>query len=303
MSASHHHGHSSEHACDSEQKLLLAFTLTAVTLLIEVLGGWWSGSLALLADAGHMLVDVLALGLAWAGAHYARRPADIRRSFGYARLEVLAGYSNALIQIVLVAWIVFEAMLRFAAPHSVLSDVMLLTALFGLTINVVVLRVLRVHDHNDLNISGAHLHVWGDLLGSVGVVLAALLLRYAGWDWTDPLVAVIVALLILRSAWQLLHRSGHILLEGAPEDVAADDVIAALVQAAPQIQDVHHLHLWQLAGGKHIATLHVRLSDVSESVLALAVIKRVLRERFGITHATIQIEVSECVDAQCVVFK
>ncbi len=299
MSASHHHSHASSHAAESEPKLLLAFALTALTLLIEAIGGWWSGSLALLADAGHMLVDVLALGLAWAGAHYARRPADRRRSFGYARLEVLAGYSNALIQLLLVVWIVGEALLRFAAPQPVLSTVMLLVALFGFSINAVVLRVLHVHDHDDLNIVGAHLHVWGDLLGSLGAVVAALLLRYMGWSWTDPLVALAVALLILRSAWLLLRRSGHILLEGVPDGVEEEEVVAAVIAAAPQIHDVHHLHLWQLAGGKHIATLHVRLTDLSDSVMVLTAIKQVLRERFGIAHATIQVEVSECVDTHC----
>lgn len=300
----------------NESRLLLAFALTLITLLVQAGGGWWSGSLALIADAGHMLVDALALLLAWAGAHFSRRPPDARRSFGYARLEVLAAYSNALIQFLLVAWIVTEAGMRLFNPEPILSGVMFWIALAGLVINALVLRVLHVsphaHGHNhghahgdeDLNMRSANLHVLGDLLGSLGAVVAALLIRYFGWLQADPILSVLVSLLILRGAWRLLQRSGHILLEGTPDGIDHTQVTATLLKDVAGVQDVHHLHLWQLVGGAYMATLHVRLatSDDAEKIdsdQVLRDVKQLLHERYQIHHATVQIEMRACPDIQC----
>ena len=300
MSA-HAHSHDHHHPATAERRLLLAFALTVLTLLAEALGGWWSGSLALLADAGHMLVDAVALLLAWAGAHFARRPADALRSFGYARLEVLVGYSNALMQFLIVAWIVAEAAARLLAPTPIRAEAMLAIAAAGFVVNVLVLRVLggHQHAHDDLNIAGARLHVLGDLLGSLGAVLAALLIWRFGWLRADPVTSIIVALLILGSAWNLLRRSAHILLEGTPEDLESEVLINTIRDEAG-IADVHHVHVWQLAGGQHLATLHVRLDASADPDFALANVQRVLRERFRITHATVQIERGEdCAGADC----
>lgn len=323
---SHDHPHASHAANDpavknptpntrNESRLLLAFALTLITLLVEAGGGWWSGSLALIADAGHMLVDALALLLAWAGAHFSRRPPDARRSFGYARLEVLAAYSNALIQFLLVAWIVTEAGMRLFTPEPILSGVMFWIALAGLVVNALVLRVLHVgshahgdHDHahgdEDLNMRSANLHVLGDLLGSLGAVVAALLIRYFGWLQADPILSVLVSLLILRGAWRLLQRSGHILLEGTPDGIDYAQVIAALLKDVAGVQDVHHLHLWQLVGGAHMATLHVRVAsngdaEKIDSDKVLRDIKQLLQERYQIRHATVQIEMKTCPDIHC----
>jgi len=255
----------------------------------------------LLADAGHMLVDAVALLLAWAGAHFARRPADALRSFGYARLEVLVGYSNALMQFLIVAWIVAEAAARLLAPTPIRAEAMLAIAAAGFVVNVLVLRVLggHQHAHDDLNIAGARLHVLGDLLGSLGAVIAAVLIGRFGWLWADPVTSIIVATLILGSAWNLLRRSAHILLEGTPEDLEAEVVINTIRDEAG-IADVHHVHVWQLAGGQHLATLHVRLDANADADFALANVQRVLRERFRITHATVQIERGEdCAGADC----
>lgn len=297
----HHHTHS-DHAYASanagERRLLIAFVLTLLTLLVEAFGGWLSGSLALLADAGHMLVDALALLLAWGGAYMARRPADARRSFGYARMEVLAGYTNALTQFALAAWIVYEAALRFASPVSIHSGLMLVVALAGLAVNMLVLRVIGAHAHDDVNVAGARLHVLGDLLGSLVAVVAALLIRYFGWLAADPVLSILVALLILVGAWNLLRRSAHILLEGTPDDMQAADV-AGTIERETGIGGVHHVHVWQLAGGRCIATLHARVAADAESGAALAAIQHVLHERFGIAHATIQIEQMECVGGAC----
>lgn len=299
----HSHPHNHDHAPAAngggrENRLLIAFVLTACTLVAEAIGGWLSGSLALLADAGHMLVDAGALLFAWLGAHYARRPADARRTFGYARLEVLVGYSNALVQFVLVAWIAVEALMRLSEPQPILSGPMLLVAIGGLLVNAFVLSTLSGHAHDDLNTASARLHVLGDLFGSIGAIAAALLIRMFDWLWADAVMSILVSLLILNSAWRLLRRSAHILLEGAPEGVDADLVGETLKREAAEVRDVHHVHVWQLAGGYHVATLHAQLADGADPDRALGTMQRVLRERFRIEHATIQLE-TQCGQEQC----
>src|SRR5690242_14642557 len=268
-------------------------------LVAEAIGGFISGSLALLADAGHMLVDALALLFAWLGAHYARRPADARRSFGYARLEVLVGYSNALAQFALVAWIAFEAVLRFFQPNAILSGIMLGVAVGGLVVNALVLQVLGGHHHDDVNTAGARLHVLGDLLGSLGAVAAALFVRYLGWSWADPAVSIFVSLLILNSAWRLLKRSAHILLEGVPEGLELDTLPALLEREATGVCNVHHVHVWQLAGGSRMATLHANLDSGALPDDAIAAVRRVLHERFAIDHVTVQVDGAGCAETAC----
>ena len=291
--------HDHAHVPRGERRLLWAFALTTITLVAEAIGGWISGSLALLADAAHMFVDAAALLFAWLGALFARRPADARRSFGYARMEVLAGYTNALTQIFLVAWIVGEAFSRFLAPAPILSGTMLVVAIVGLVVNLVVLRVLGGHDHDDVNTAGARLHVLGDLLGSVGAVIAALLVRQFDWLWADPLISILVALLILNSAIRLLRRCAHILLEGVPEGVDAERVVAALGTEAEGVCDVHHVQVWQLSGGRRVATLHARLVEGIAADRAIESIQQVLRRRFGIAHVTVQVEGPACRQAEC----
>lgn len=293
------HDHGLAHAPRSERRLLWVFALTTLTLAVEAVGGWISGSLALLADAAHMLVDASALLFAWLGALFARRPADARRSFGYARLEVLVGYTNALTQVFLVGWIVFEAVARFLAPAPILSGTMLVVAIAGLVVNLLVLRVLGGHDHDDVNTAGARLHVLGDLLGSVGAVAAALLVRFFDWLWADPLISVLVALLILNSAIRLLRRCAHILLEGVPEGAEVERVAATVSAEADGVRDVHHVHVWQLSGGQRIATLHARLHEAVMPDRAITAILQVLRERFGIVHATVQVEGPACAELDC----
>jgi cobalt-zinc-cadmium efflux system protein len=298
-----HHDHDHDHApapalntTGRERKLLFAFVLTAGMMIAEAVGGWWSGSLALLADAGHMLVDAAALILALFAARMARRPADARRTYGYGRMEVLAGFVNALTQFVLVGLIAYEAIERFFKPVEILSGAMLVVAIIGLLVNLVVLRSLHDHAHDDVNISAASLHVLGDLLGSVGAVLAALAVRWLGWNWADPALSLLVSLLILHSAWQLLRRSTHILLEGVPEGMDTHEVENALRGADVSIRDVHHLHVWQLASGSRMATLHLELHDRDDGARALAAVNRTLLERFDIHHATVQIDPGDCPD-------
>lgn len=307
MSAAHEH-HLHEHAghgyaphehapADPRgRKLFVAFLLTTITMLAEVVGGLWSGSLALLTDGGHMLVDALALLMAYYGARLAARPADARRSYGYGRMEVLVGFVNALSQFVLVGWVAYEATQRLLQPEPIRSGLMLAVAAVGLLVNVLVLRHLHGHAHDDVNLAGASLHVLGDLLGSVAAVLAALAIHAFGWLWADPLLSLLVAVLILASAWRLLRRSAHILLEGVPEGLDTAAVEDALRGADPAICGIHHLHVWQLASGSRMATLHADLRDPAGAAQALRAINRVLRERFAIHHATVQVDPGECQD-------
>lgn len=295
-----HHAHAHGHAVASagrSRKLLFAFVLTTVMMVVEVIGGAWSGSLALLADAGHMMVDALALLLAVVGAWMATRPADARRSYGYGRMEVLAGFVSALSQFVLVGWIVYEAIVRLLHPGEILSGIMLAVAIAGLLVNALVLRTLHGHAHDDVNLAGASLHVLGDLLGSLAAVLAALAIRWFGWLWADPVLSLLVSLLILGSAWRLLRMSAHILLEGVPDGMDSALVEASLRTADPGIRDIHHLHVWQLASGSRMATVHAELDEHADGVQVLQAIKRMLLERFGIQHVTVQIDPGKCLDA------
>lgn len=297
------HDHSNAiplHRHGNHTRLAIAFALTCVMLVVEAAGGWWSGSLALLADAAHMLVDAGALALAWGAAVLALRPADAKRSFGYARMEVLAGFVNALVQLLLVAVIVYEAIRRLLAFETIhiQTGTMLLVAIAGLIVNAIVLNSLHEHGaEENLNTAGARLHVFGDLLGSVATVAAALLVRYLGWEWADPLLSLVISLLLLRGAIILLQRSAHILLEGVPDGLVPDEVRTALAAADPGIVEVHHLHIWQLASGSRMATLHARVCTGADSQRALRAIRQVLRDRFGVSHVTVQIESDECVDA------
>lgn len=304
MNHTHHHAHHQHdrvhpsYTAGRERKLFIAFALTAGMMLAEAAGGWWSGSLALLADAGHMLVDAAALLLALFAARMALRPADTRRSYGYGRMEVLAGFVNALTQFVLVGFITYEAIERFFRPVRILSGVMLGVAVVGLLVNLIVLRSLHDHDHDDVNLGAASLHVMGDLMGSAGAMIAALLIRWLNWIWADPALSILVSLLILGNAWQLLRRSTHILLEGVPEGMDTGEVEAALRDADVSIQDVHHVHVWQLASGSRMATLHMELRDQAHGARALAAVNHTLMERFGIRHTTVQIDPGHCPDGR-----
>jgi cobalt-zinc-cadmium efflux system protein len=290
-----HTGHG--HAGDGRKgRLLLAFVLTAGMMVVEAFGGVWSGSLALLADAGHMLVDAMALLLAFMGAWLATRPADARRSYGYGRMEVLAGFVNAMTQLLLVVWIIYEALTRLLHPHAILSGTMLVIATIGLLVNMLVLRLLRGHAHDDVNMAGAALHVLGDLLGSVAAIAAALAIRGFGWLWADPVLSMLVALLILNSAWRLLRRSTHILLEGVPDGMDSGEVEQVLRGADPCILGIHHLHVWQLASGSRMATLHVELHEDADAGRAMQLVHQILRERFAIQHVTVQVDPADCPD-------
>lgn len=303
MSHSHshgHHDHDHSHAPtvtgENERKVLLSFFLIFTFMIVEVIGGLVSGSLALLADAGHMLTDAAALALAYAAFRVGRRAADAKRTFGYARFEVIAGFINAVTLFAIVVWIVYEAWQRFQEPHVILAGPMLGVAIAGLLINVLVFWILTRGDSEHVNIKGAALHVLGDLLGSVGAVAAAVAIYYTGWTPIDPILSVVVSLLILRSAWKLLGKSLHILLEGAPDNVTPEKIERHIRENVPGVAAVSHIHVWSITSGRALATMHVHPKDLANAQAVMRSVERELKSHFEIEHATVAIDWSDGTD-------
>jgi cobalt-zinc-cadmium efflux system protein len=282
-------------ADNTQQRFVLALTLTGLVLIAEVAGGLFTGSLALLSDAAHVLLDVLALGLSYAALRMAARPADDRHTYGFHRFQVLAALANGA-TLLLVAFGIFrEAGLRLREPSPVLAGPMLVVAVFGLVINLIVLRVLGGHDHRDLNVRSVFLHVAGDTLSSVGVIIAGLIVLLTGWTLVDPLISLGIGLVILVGSARVLRSSLHILVEGTPEGLKTCEVAQAMSQVA-HVHAVHDLHVWAVSPGYAALSAHVVLSDQSleETQDVRDELKRVLTGRFGIEHTTIQFECADC---------
>jgi cobalt-zinc-cadmium efflux system protein len=228
-----------------------------------------------------------------------RRPHDARRTYGYHRFQVLAAFVNGLSLIAIVLWIGIEAVRRLLDPVEVLGGLMLAVAVMGLAVNLAAFWILHGGDRENLNIRGAALHVLGDLLGSVAAIVAALVITYTGWMPVDPLLSLLVALLILRSAWLLVRKSAHILLEGTPEWLDVDALRRSLAAAVPPVEEVHHVHAWMLTSERPLLTMHVRVRPGADHDQVLQAIQEVLRRDHGIDHATIQIEPDGCSDGGC----
>lgn len=289
------HGHSHGHGAN-ERSVGLAALLTGGFMVAEVVGGVLAGSLALLADAGHMLTDFASLALAWLGFRLTRQPADWRRTYGFDRFAVLIAFVNGISLFAIAIWIVTEAVERFASPVNVLAVPMLWIAAAGLGVNVLTFFVLRSGDKDNLNIRAAALHVVGDLLGSVAAVIAALVILTTGWTPIDPLLSIVVALIIVRSAWRVVAESGHILLEGSPRGFDSRALRDQLRSALPYVLDVHHVHAWSINQERPMVTLHACVTIGTDSGVAVREIKHRLAREFRITHATIEIEYDACGD-------
>lgn len=293
---SHGHAHGQVDSRANERRLLLAAALTTVTLLAETVGGIVSGSLALLADAGHMLTDAAALILAWLAVRFARRPADWRRTYGFDRFEVLAAFANGLALFFISAMICYEAFERLYAPVEVLGGTMLTIAIIGLVVNVATLLILRHGGGANLNVRAALLHVMSDLLGSVAAIGAALVILQTGWTPIDPILSMVITLLILRSAWAITKDAGHILLEGAPSDLDVREIQKDLEATVPDVQSIHHVHAWSLSEDRRVMTLHALTCDNVPPERVAAAIKARLKQVFGVVHATVEVEHRECAD-------
>lgn len=298
-----------------ERRTLIALAVTFAFMLVELTGGFLSGSLALLADAAHMLADVFSLAMAWTAFRVGRWDADAKRSFGYRRIEVLAGLGNGLTILILSGWIVFEAAQRLLSPQPVQALPMVVVAIIGFIANLVTLKVLgeghghshghSSHDHDhgaqltpekNLNLHGAWLHVLGDLLGSAAAVVAGLIIMVAGWLPIDPILSIVVAVLIVVSGYQVVRSALHILLEGSPPGFNEAELTHHLISDVPGLLDVHHVHAWSVSSGQPMLTLHAVLAPSVDHDGTLAQIKHVLAKEFGFTHSVVQTEGTGCSD-------
>lgn len=290
-----HHNHAA-HA--SHRRLAWALGVTVVAMVIGIAGGLISGSLALIADAGHMLADAGSLGLSLLAARQALRPADAGHSFGHERMPVLAAFVNGTLLLLASAWITFEAVQRFFTPAPVDASTMMIVAAIGLTANIVSFALLHGGDAEDLNRRGAAAHVLSDLLGSVAAIIAAFIILKTGWLPADPLLSLLAAGLVLRMGLKIVRESAHILLEGTPRGLDLTKIAAGLPQQVPGVASVHHLHAWSLSQTKKLMTLHVT-PDGSVQTPELLEAVRLALKRYGITHVTVQVETGECADPDC----
>ena len=307
MTGHHHDGHAHGHGhhhhaapprdAANARAVGLAAAVTGGFMVVEVVGGILAGSLALVADAGHMMTDFAALSMAWLAFRVARRPADARRTYGFDRLSVLAAFVNGLALFAVAVWILIEAVRRLAEPHPVAGGLMLTVAAAGLLVNVAAFWILSRGDRGNLNLRAALLHVAGDLLGSVAAILAALVILGTGWTPIDPILSVLVAFLILYSAWNVVRESAHILLEGAPPGADPDGIAEDLRASVPEVIEVRHLHAWSISESRPMVTLEALISADADPEAARRAIKSRLAEQFGFDHVTVEVQDERAADA------
>jgi len=293
----HSHGIGHSHGADAPvRNLRIALILTALLLVAEVVGGLLSNSIALLADAGHMLTDVAALGLALFVAWFSKQPETPERTFGYLRAEILAAFVNGATLLLISAWILWEAVTRLGAPEPVQGGLMLAVAAGGLVVSLIAARLLVAGSSESLNARGAYLHVLGDLLASVGTLAAALAIHYTGWLMADPLASILTTVLIMRGAWRLVRESVDILLESTPSHIPLQAVRAQL-EAIPGIQSVHDLHVWSVTPAVVAMSAHCVVPKSEQQQHALEHIHDAM-QLFGIQHVTIQLEREHMLDRE-----
>lgn len=290
----HDHGHDHTHGAN-KKVLLISFFIIASYMIVEVIGGFVTNSLALLSDAGHMLSDAVSLGIALLAFTYGAKVASRSKTFGYKRFEILAAVLNGVTLMAIALMIFYEAIQRFANPPEVATTGMLIVSSIGLAVNILVAWIMmRGGDVEDnLNMRGAFLHVISDMLGSVGAIIAALLIMFFDWGWADPLASIIVAVLVLRSGYYVTKSGLHVLMEGTPQNVNMDDVIQ-LIQQTPDVENVHDLHIWSITSGLNALSCHIVVDDqmtIADSEQLLRKIEHDLEHK-NIQHVTIQLETS-----------
>jgi cobalt-zinc-cadmium efflux system protein len=286
---SHAHDEHSRSRAKDRRRLAVTLALVSLYLVAEVLGGLWTGSLALLADAGHMFSDVAALALSLFAIWLAQRPTTLERTFGYHRVEILAALANAVALVVVALLILSEAYERLGNPRDVLGAPMLLIAVGGLLVNLAGLWMLHGGKNSNLNVRGAWLHVLSDTLGSIGVITAAFLVWAFGWTQADPIASILIALLVIFASWQLIRETVGVLMEAAPGHIDVEEVRRALCETHG-VLSIHDLHVWTITSGFVSLSCHVESSHRVPDHELLTTFQELLRERFGIEHVTIQIE-------------
>lgn len=290
----HHHGHSHNHHHTGNKKALLwSFILISTFMVIEVIGGFLTNSLALLSDAGHMLSDAAALGLSFFALKLGEKRVTQNKTYGYKRFEIIAAALNGMTLILISVYIFYEAIQRFFDPQEVKSTGMLLISILGLLVNLLAAWILMKGDKDEnLNVRSAFLHVLGDMLGSVGAIVAALLILFFGWTIADPIASIVVAVLIIVSGWRVTKDSVHVLMEGTPNQIDINKVKKALCKL-PGVQEVHDLHLWTITSAYPVLSCHLVISHEGEHDNVLHSAQSILHEEFSIDHSTIQVERQE----------
>jgi cobalt-zinc-cadmium efflux system protein len=284
--------HSLTAAGRNKRQLSIVFALTSFYMIVEFLGGLWTGSLALLADAGHMLTDVAGVGMALLAIHFAQRPATPQRTYGYYRTEILAALTNAVVLLLISFYILYEAYQRFLTPPAVQSGWMLAVAAVGLVVNLVSISLLRKGSTESLNMKGAYFEVLSDVLTSIGVIIASFIMLTTGWYYADPIISAGIGLFILPRTWALLKDAVGILLEGTPSDISVD-AIREGVSKLPGVQGVHDLHVWVLTSGMNAMSLHVVRSPDADHDRLLARVQQLITANFNVQHVTVQVESDE----------
>jgi len=287
------HGHSHTPAGKNKRRLVIVLGLTTAYLIAEVVGGLLTHSLALLADAGHMLTDVAGLGLALLAIQFAERPATPGRTYGFYRVEILAALTNGVVLIGISIYILYEAYQRFRNPPEVQSGAMLAVASVGLVVNIVSIYLLRAASEESLNMKGAYFEVMSDMLTSLGVIAAALIMLTTGWYYADPLISAGIGLFILPRTWLLLRDAVGVLLEGTPTDVNLATLREAIASVTG-VAEVHDLHVWSLTSGVNAMSVHAVLADHGLHDEVLAAVQKKVTSEFKIAHATVQVECQGC---------
>ncbi len=279
----------------NKRGLTAAFIITFVIMIAEVIGGLVSNSLALLSDAGHMFTDTFALGLSLWAIKMAQKPATHHKTFGYHRLEILAALANGILLILISIWIFYEAYQRFFNPPEIKSGLMLVVAMTGLIGNIIGISILQRSSQDNLNVRGAFLHMLGDTLSSVGVIIGGVFIAFTGWKMIDPIVSILINGFIIHSAFQLIFESGEVLLEAVPRGLTLQEVVTEVTKV-PGVRDLHDLHIWTITSGLHALSGHILIDDqkISTGTTILQEVKEVLEHKFGITHTTLQLESENC---------
>lgn len=290
--ADHNHG-----AGASTKRLAIALGLTTTFLIAELVGAFVFDSLALLSDAAHMFTDSAALAIALAAVKIGQRPPDDQRTFGYRRFEILAAAFNAMLLFAVAGYVLIEGIGRFFTPRPVESVGMLIVASIGLIVNLISMRILAGGKEDSLNVKGAYLEVWADMLGSLGVIGAAIAIYFTGLNWIDPIVAIAIGLWVLPRTWTLLRDTTHILLQGVPRGFDLKAIRAAMGEVSG-VTGVHDLHLWSVAGDDASLTAHVAIADGGDGEAIRRALTGMLETRFAIHHVTIQTETEPCGDEE-----
>lgn len=297
MGHNHSHGDFTKSRTKSKKAMIIVFAMTLAFMFMEVVAGFWTGSLALVADAGHMLGDAAALGLALIAIWFSSKPAGPGQTYGYYRSEILAAFLNGIFLVGMSIFILYEAIHRIFAPPEVMSGPMMVVAFAGLVINIVGAKLLSGDSGNSLNAKAAYFEVISDLLGSVAVLVAGGIMLFTKWYWVDPVISGLIGLMILPRTWSLIKECIHILMQGSPKHINIEALRADLL-AVPGVLEMHDLHLWTVTQGKDVLSCHIVISESAISEEVRQKVVSVLDEKFAIHHSTIQVEQNNCNQSQ-----